>query len=418
MKITTLLALLVLVPFALAGTSGPSPVPNPPTFYIGSNVTMLCAGQVNNIPFIVTNKGAGTGLSGNNIESAQMQSVQLSIAASKAFSNIGAGISNAISVNPGTANTTYVPVFVNTNTSTLVTAPININYNYYGLYSDSETRNVSFEVGTCPSELSVAMIPQVLTTGNLENVTLKVSNHGPQALTSIAIHVAVSGSDAAWLTHLPLEIATLAPNTSMSLPTSVYVLKNASLSFPVNITAVYYNASGVEEVTNSIMALSTGLVNMSSSSFATSPSTPSAPGVFSLSFILTDIGTSGASAVTVTPIPPAGITSYGANTQFVGDIAVDTQTPVTLSLIASNTVNSGTYKIPIRINYVNNLRQNVTAWANTSVFLAPASLNASQFARYRASSSSGFGGIIILVLVIIIAVLAYMFWRERKRRGK
>ena len=420
MKTTTLIViLLALIPLSFAGTSGPSPVPNPPTFSITSSSPMLCAGQVNNIPFAVTNKGAGTGLSSNGIEGAQMQSVELSITSSKAFSNIGNGISNAISVNPNSTGVTYVPVFVSTNTSSIVTAEVNINYNYYGLYSDGETRNVSFEVGHCSSPLTIIMTPQVLTTGNIQNITLKVENTGTTTLNSIAVHISTPSSDAAWLTSMPIEISSISPHTSINETASAFVSKNATLSVPVNITAVYYNGTTIEELSNDIMALSTGLVNLTSSSFATSPSAPTTPGIFSLSFIITDIGTSGASAVMVTPLPPPGVTSYGSNSVFVGDVGVDTQTPVTLSLIASNSIRSGSYKLPIRINYINNLRQNVTAWANTSIFLSPAAFNFSKSGQVVVrNGSSGDGGLLIIVLVVIIIVLGYMLWRERKRRGR
>lgn len=420
MKITTLLiALLAVVPLAFAVTSGPTPIPNPPTFAISSNLTTLCAGQVNNIPFIVTDRGAGTGLANNNLQSAQMQSVVLSVANSKAFSNIGTGISTAIDVNPGSSGVAYVPVFVSTNTSSIVSAEVNINYNYYGLYSDSETRNVSFEIGRCTSPLTVIMTPQTLTTGNIQNITLTIQNNGATTLNSIAIHISAPSSDASWLTSMPIAIGSLGPHGSTSTAVSVFVMKNATISVPVNITAVYFNGTTIQELSNDITALSTGLVSLTPSSYATSPSTPTTPGVFSLSFILTDVGTSGASAVTVTPLPPPGITSYGSNTIFIGDVGVDTQTPVTLSLISSNSVKSGDYKLPIRINYINNLRQNVTAWANTSIFLSQAAFNASQIRAIRTTGSgSGVAILIIIILLMAVAALGYLLWKERKRRSK
>lgn len=402
------IALMAVTPFAFGGTSGPTPIPNPPTFYITANVVALCGGEINNVPFVIKNAGGLGGIS--------MQNVQLGVTNTRAISNIGTA--TAVSVNQSGSAIEYVPIFVNASASSLVNAQVNIDYDYLEYYSDSESRNVSFEVTSCRPLVSITMIPQTLTTGNIQNVTLHVTNNGNVSLTSVALRISSPPLDAAWLTSMPISIASLGPHASANASVQALISRNATLTFPVNITAVYYNGSSIGEVGSDKTALSAGLVSMSSSSFATAPSAPTAPGVFSLSFILTDIGTSGASAVTVTPLLPQGIIPYGTNSVFVGDISMDTQTPVTISLIAGKDAKSGSYNVPIRINYLNSLRQNVTAWANTSVVLAPASINSSASGVYIRQGGSAGSGLLTIILVIIVVVLLAMLWRERKRRAR
>jgi hypothetical protein len=141
---------------------------------------------------------------------------------------------------------------------------------------------------------------------------------------------------------------------------NLFVDGNASETFPMNFTINMYNGTSFEQLSPSIAVLASGIINMSASGVTLSPGAPTPGSIFSISFVLTDLGTVGASAVTATVAPPPGLEVFGSNAVFIGNMQVDSQTPVTLTLSASS--KAGNYTVPIRISYLNNLRQeqNVT----------------------------------------------------------
>jgi hypothetical protein len=157
-----------------------------------------------------------------------------------------------------------------------------------------------------------------------------------------------------------------------------------------------------------------GVINLTTSSLAISPSAPGPGSIFSISFILTNQGTTSASAVTATVLPEKGFTAFGTNPTFIGNIGVSSQSPVTVSVTASNTLKAGSYTIPIRLNYYDSLHDNVSTSMNVTVRLgAAAAFNMTAIRAARGGSGSG--GLIVIVLVVIIIVLAVLYWMERKK---
>ena len=92
-----LLLLMVAVPaLAFAGTTGPSPVPNPPSFQVSTNTLTLCKGVVNYIPITVSNLGKFNG-------SITMGSLQLGISSGKSIVAVANGSTKTmVSTNNGT----------------------------------------------------------------------------------------------------------------------------------------------------------------------------------------------------------------------------------------------------------------------------------------------------------------------------
>ncbi len=415
MKLFSLIAMLSIVSVVFAATSGPAPVPPPPSFTITSSYSVLCRGEVNYIPFLISNNGYPN----TNGQAPTMQNIELSMVPTKGLYSAGNGIAPLSNINPNTAATAMLPVFVGANASAFIPTSAQIIYYYDQLYSDTELRNISFTTQECPLPLSLSISPYILTSGTIENITLTLRNNGTTSLNNISVKLSVPNNGGALLTGQPVQIQSIAANSTMAFSERLYVAENQSdQSTPLNVTVNYYDGNQLEQISSTHTLLASGIINMTASGFTTSPSIVTPPGVFSVSFVLTNIGTTGATAVTVTPLPPKGLTIYGSNSTFVGSVGINTQTPVTVSFIASNSLKSGTYKIPIMVTYLNNLRQNMTTWANTSVLVGgPAAFNASRVSQFRSSGSGG-GLLIIAVLLIIIIALAFLLYKERRRRAK
>jgi hypothetical protein len=406
---------MLLVPTVVfAGTSGPSPIPPPPAFQLSTPVLTLCRGVENNIPILVTNPGAQP-----------MTSLQVGLVASRNIYAIGNGTVNQATVPANGSITSYLPIFVSLNTSNLVSAGITVNYNYYSLYSDSEIRNVSFGVETCTSPLSVQTNP-VITSGEVRNITLNLKNTGNTTLSSISFQMSIPSSDAAILTNQPIHVGTLLPGQATQVNEKTFVFSSAAQTFPLNVSIQLYEGTKPVQILDTFPTLSVGTINITASSITLSPASPTAGSIFSVSMILTDTGTAGASAVTVSPLPPTGITVYGSNSVFVGDMSADSQVPVTMTLLANASVARGAHTIPVKISYLNSLRENI----NTTIYV-PVTLSSgltSNFTsggvgvgnstRYAVARRGGVSTVTIAVVVVILALLAAVAYVKRKTLGK
>ncbi len=430
MKMASVVILaLIFVGFAqlaLATTGGPSPVPNPPNFHITSNATTLCKGQVNNIPVTVTNRATPIGNSNliNDTAAAQgqepiMQNVVLNIVDSKGFFSAGNGTVDIGDVNPNTSVTTYLPVFVSANVSSLISAGIEINYFYYSLYTDSEVRNLTLSTQICQQPLSVTLSPTVLTAGNTQNLTINITNNGATTLNTITMNVKFPNQYVAWLGSQQIEVNSIMPGQTIHRSSRIFVAYNASDEFAANVSATFYNGTGLEQIYQNVEMLASGIINLTASSITISPSIPTPSSIFSVSFVLTNTGTSAASAVIATLLPTNGFTAFGSSSVFVGSVGADSQTPVTLTLETSNKTRSGSYNIPIKINYLDTIRENESQSIVVPVIVGAGALNASAIATKRAGYGGG-GGIPLftILLIIVIVILAYLLYKEKKKDRK
>jgi hypothetical protein len=403
MRIATFatIAAIAIMSVVFAGTAGPSPVPSPPGYTMNTSALTVCRGTTNYIPVSIANLG--------KTSVASMQNVQVGFANSQ---NIHGTTISAGTLNAGQTKMVEVPLFVNANSSTLIQTALTINYYYYSLYTDSESQNITLEAQSCPLPLSIKLSPTILSAGTIQNLTLTFTNSGSSPINSIVTYLSLPSSDAAILTSQPIEISRIEPDSTASVNASIFVYTSASPAFGMNVTSNYYAGNSLGQSALMVGALSTGLINMTYSSVAISPSTPSAGSVFSISFILTNVGTSSAAAVTATEMPPSGFSAFSSSSTFVGDIAADTQSPVTLTLTANSTIKPGSYTIPISLDYLNSLRQPVSKTIYVPVQIASASaLNSTALHQNRGSGA----GLFDLVLILVIIALVVLLYMERKK---
>ncbi|MDE1870847.1 MAG: hypothetical protein KGI06_01250 [Candidatus Micrarchaeota archaeon] len=401
------LAVMLTVGFAFAGTSGPAPIPPPPNFQISTNVITLCKGMLNSVPIsIKTPKGA-----------AVMENVQLSLTNSRYAYTVGNGTVSAVNVTANATKTVPLMVFVSLNATPLISTGMSINYQYLTLYTDTEVRNISFGTETCATPLLVSVSPGILTAGRIQNVTLNFTNTGNTVLNYLSIHASLPGADGTFLGLQPIQISSIAPKGSASIKEEIYVFNNASQSFPINMSVNFYNVSSLVQMSVNPIMLSSGLINITPSSTTLSPPTPASGSIFSISFVLTNVGTTKASAVTATALAPKGFSSYGTNSTFVGDMAVDTQTPVTLTLISQGSLAAGNYTIPVRVNYLNNLRQNLSTTIYVPVEITKV-LSSNSLSNGRQGRSGGGSSLVFLALIIIVIAVLVLFLMERGKHKK
>ena len=407
--------LLVIAPVASAAVSGGT-YPNPPNFYITSTMVNLCKGTVNYIPLTLTNTGV-VSLGSTNPNGPSLQSVEATIANTKDLFAIENSTAQVGTVNPANSVTFTVPVFVAGNASSVVSAGFNINYYFDSIYTNSQIMNLTFGVQSCPMPLSVRLSPSSLVSGKEENIYVNFTNTGGSPLSLLSTEFSIPSADGTVLSAQPLQIRSVAPHSSVSANVSVFVYRNASQTFPMNYSTEFFLNNSLKQIDYSTVVLSSGIIGLTPSSETVSPTAPAPGGIFSISFVLTNIGTSGASAVTATALAPEGFTSFGASSAFIGDIAADSQAPVTLTLQGSNSTKPGKYVIPVRINYLNALRQSENITTNVTVTIGYSSLNSTSGAGTYTRRSGG-SGVLTLLLIIAVVVLAYLYYKERRRRSR
>ena len=401
---------------SFATTSGPTPIPPAPSFQISTTATVLCRGVTNNVPITITNLG--------NSYKPVMESVQVSMSGSGLYD-----VGPSIDVSNIVKNLTLsIPVFVSVGApEALTVVQVPITYNYLTYYSDSETRTLTFEVESCPTQLVMNVSPSVFVTGLVNNVTFSFTNTGSTALQNISTTLQASSKDMAeeiqFLGVQPIRIPLLPPGNTISIDQTLY--ENVSRTFTINMTATLFNGTNPEEILEGFTVFSEGTINMVPSSITVSPSNVTAGSIFSTSFVVTDTGTVGASGATATALVPKGFRAYGSNSEYLGDIQTDTQTPISLTLIANSTVKSGDYVIPIVLAYQNNLKDNLNTTIDVPVTVIGSGGTVTSGGRTFTSNSlpngtyarRGGGGSVLIEAVLVIAVLAlaYLYLKERKK---
>jgi hypothetical protein len=131
------------------------------------------------------------------------------------------------------------------------------------------------------------------------------------------------------------------------------------------------------------------------------------------------MGTAGASTIKAVLVPPAGFRAYSANSIYVGDLASGGQTAVTMTLTTNSAISSGSYTVPVRLDYLDGLRNAKSALINVSVNISQstATFNSISAMRNRPGSSSNnllYAG----VAVVAVAAIAGFVIKKRKLEGR
>jgi hypothetical protein len=363
-----------------------------------------------------------------------MQQVQLSLS-NRNIVDLGNTIDIA-NISPNSSVTTDFSAFVDLNASSLITVGVPINYNYLTLYADSEIRNLTFQVQSCPSliPLLVNVSPSVLVSGQINNITFSFNNTGNTTLKDISASASIKGSQSGvvFIGRQPIQIDSIASKTTVNVIEGMF--ENNSQIFPLNVSVSFFNGTQLDEVADSFAMLSGGTTNMVPSSIAVTPTNVTKGAIFSVSFIITDTGTSGVSDASATTVLPKGFKQYGTSgSSFIGSIQTQSPTAVSLTLIANTSVKNGNYIIPVKISYLNSLRQNLSTTVNVPVVIGgegAGGFSANSFTSGNSLASARFAGrgrtagyfiyieIGLVIAIAAVIALSVLFIRERKKTNR
>lgn len=311
--------------------------------------------------------------------------------------------------------------------------------NPYG-YNTSISNNLGlFASLPSPASVLVSVQNQTLVSGKITGMNLTVFNSGTDPITNLSVvltpvsPLSIIGSDN--LNTVPK----ISPGESANLPITLYVQSSTSAVSTLDISLVYVLDNQQVTTSRTISFLNPGNVNATLVSTVVSPSVPTPGQIFSITSTIENTGSQSATAASVSPEPPKGITILGENTTFLGSIAVDTPTAMTVSFTVSPSAKAGEYTIPVVLSYLNNLnqRQNKTfyysvqvgsaitgASGSTVVTTSNSSYRHGNFSSspaYYQSRRSNFLIYIAAAAVVIIVVaggVGYYLYRKGKKAGK
>ena len=395
-----------------------APVRGSTGFSINATSHGLLAGSVNNLTLKLRNTGSG-----------YAYDIKPSIAASSSLNPVGEP-GEAASLAPNATAYLTIPIYVSPGAAgQSVSAQLSLAYS--DAYGNNESLQTTLDLyGVAPaSQVSLTSQYEDVEEGAPQNTSIIVSNSGGTPITNVTVQLTpespmtIIGSDGYF------SFPYIAAHSNVSMPVNLYVTSSSSTVATLSAQISYVFDGQAESGTRDLSFLTPGAINITETSTALLPAAPTQGGIFSVTGTLLNSGTTSASALSISTSGVNGISVLGANSTFIGTVGVDSPTSFTVSFEASRTVKPGTYTVPLRIEYLNNLNQKQSKLIEVPVQIASSSANStfvtgnSSFVKGSFNQKKGDSGLLLIVVIIIaaavaaVAAVAYMKV-FRKRTGK
>ena len=392
-----------------------APVRGSTGFSINATSHGLLAGSVNNLTLKLRNTGSG-----------YAYDIKPSIAASSSLNPVGEP-GEAASLAPNATAYLTIPVYVSPGAAgQSVSAQLSLAYS--DAYGNNESLQTTLDLyGVAPaSQVSLTSQYEDVEEGAPQNTSIIVSNSGGTPITNVTVQLTpespmtIIGSDGYF------SFPYIAAHSNVSMPVNLYVTSSSSTVATLSAQISYVFDGQAESGTRDLSFLTPGAINITETSTALLPAAPTQGGIFSVTGTLLNSGTTSASALSISTSGVNGISVLGTNSTFIGTVGVDSPTSFTVSFEASRTVKPGTYTIPLRIEYLNNLNQKQSKLIEVPVQIASSSANStfvtgnSSFVKGSFNQKKGDSGLLLIVVIIIAAAVAAVAYMKvfRKRTGK
>lgn len=372
----------------------------------------LTSGEVSNVTFTLANSGSGAA-----------KNLTISVAQSQTLSVIGLP-PKVDSLLPSSQSSFPLELYASSAAAgSALSLTFTVTYqDPYGI-SKVFTQSVGFyspslnQVGGSP--LSVQVKPDVLTAGKINNLTITLGNVGNTTLSGLTVAFSSPSGAFTWLNPNQAQVTSLAPGSNFTVQGSLFDPSQAAASTTLQLSVTYYRGTVQTQETRSIGLLTRGEIDLSLTSLAVLPQTASPGDIVSMTLTLTNLGVISASGVTASFGFPQGFRAVGSSTSFIGDMAVDSPSTITVSALVVNSTTAGNYKVPVTLSYFDNLRTQLSQTLNVTVVVSSAAQNATVSGQRTGGFQTAVGGrlglVLDVVIVAIIAVIAYLVVRRLRR---
>ncbi|MDD1775894.1 MAG: hypothetical protein LUP94_00905 [Candidatus Methanomethylicus sp.] len=306
--------------------------------------------------------------------------------------------------------------------------PVALAYSDY-IKSKQDTRYLSLGVpftNAPAANIDVSLSAQDLRAGFTNNLTLIIRNVGTSTAESPTIALTLPGSQSTSSPYILIgsdgiwQIEDIEPGHEVSIPLSIFVTPAAAstgstFSITTTYTDLQYKSKQQISTVGVLVRGAVDLVVLDSSTF---PQTVVPGSPFSFAITLINLGTTTAQSVRVTPSGTDGITPFSEGAIFLGDLAVNVPSSLTISYMAGNVTN-GTYSISFNYTYKNALGQQITDSLATTMKLTVGTSTNSSSSENQAVPSVPLSPIILFGLSIAtIAVIAVLLIRRHRSGSK
>ncbi|MEM0482015.1 MAG: cytosine permease [Nitrososphaerota archaeon] len=211
------------------------------------------------------------------------------------------------------------------------------------------------------SPIVLRLSPTLLYSGTINNVTVYLQNTGTTTIKAITVETPQTTSQATWIQDSPLTLESLGPGEEHEFKTRLYITQGAPSSLPLTLRVTYFMQDNVpKQEERQIGVIVKGLVKFEVVDYSVLPERPSPGQVFSITAVVVNVGTSTAMSVSIRPGEVQGFRPFGQTRTFLGDVAVNTPSSVTISMTVLNTTRPGPSQIPLVITYRNQLGESFT----------------------------------------------------------
>ena len=368
---------------------------NAAIFKLSSSTNHLTPGSTTPITFTFENDGQTVA---SNI------SLELSAQPPITLLNTDGSI-NIGTLNPNQNNEISILVYVSPSASNAASISFIFSYHDPSGTVKSDSRTLSFLLNTTSnvSPITLNVQPTTLVAGKVNNMTITISNKGTAQLKSVSMTFVFASSQITWLQPDIFQIDQLAPGKSAQTTAKVYASSSTTASTQLQISIKYYDSNGIlNQEVRSFGILSQGLIDLEVVSSTVIPTEPAIGEIFSATVTINNLGTISATSVTAVPQLPQGLRVFGSTSVFIGTMPTDTPTTFTLSLQAGNDTKPGSYQLPVKLTYFDNLRNPLS----TTIYLNVNIVQQTTTTTTRTSGFSGTGiGLFSIALFIVIAVI-------------
>ena len=299
------------------------------------------------------------------------------------------------------------------------TLPITVELSYLGpenvFYESSHSLQVPVKSTTSMPPLTLDVDSEELSIGKSTIVHIDLQNAGDHNLSEIRLTLSPD-STLKLLGSTVFYIDTLLPRENRNFEIEIYVPTTTAPPTASLTTAITYFDEGTwssHSETQNINMLLRGVIEMSLTDFAIIPNTPRAEGPFSITFTVTNTGTSRAYAASAVPyLEGLPVSTFGPKSVYIGDIEINLPTTFTLNLQLEGTTETSIV-LPVTLSYMDNLRslQNVTFNISVSI---------DQTSKPSQPSASGdrvtlFGlPILLWAGIAVVAIAAVIIWYKKR----
>jgi len=387
--------------------------PQSPNILIEAKPSQLNMYMVNELRLFITNAGQSP-----------IKDVSVTIYASPPLVPVGTdGKFSLRRIGPG--ENVELPFLVYVDETTASSSQLTVNLNYLDdsnqLRTESRVLNIflTAKFTELLSPLDIKVVPSILYSGRVNNLTVRVVNVGSTILRAVTITPSTT-SQATWLQDNIVTIPSLEPGDEYAFKAGVFIPPDSPTSIAIPFTIRYYGQDNIQKLEDrQVGILVKGLIRFEVADYTLLPEMVSPGQTFSVTLVLVNTGTVQALATSIRPESVQGLRAFGQARVFLGNVPTNTPTTVTFSFTVLNTTMTGRRQLSFTILYIDNVGEAHSDTLSIPIEVRPSVFGGQMATRAQApTANTTFTSIPNVVLAAFTLLAGVAIGAVLGRRGK